>query len=146
MIDGVKISELSKFIDNRGAVLKYLRCDSSSFNSFGEAYFSIINAGITKGWKFHKLANQNFTVPFGKVKFILYDDREHSKTRGEFQEIILDNLENYKLLSVPSKIWYSFKCISKDFSILANITDILHDPDESINLDLSTKEIPYDWQ
>ena len=146
MIEGVIITNLPQHIDSRGAVFKYLSSNSSNFKLFGEAYFSKINKGVIKGWKLHKIANQNFTVPYGKVQIVLYDDREGSATRGNIEVFVLDDSENYKLLTLPNKIWYSFKSIANNFSILANISDTLHDPVESINQDLSSNEIPYDWE
>ena len=145
MIQGVKSTDLPQHVDSRGAVFKYLDSDSSNFKSFGEAYFSIINEGVIKGWKFHKHASQNLAVPYGEVKFILFDNRIDSLTKGTLQEIILNESDKYKLLSLPCNIWYSFRCESKNKAILANISNVLHDPDESITLPIITKEIPYDW-
>ena len=145
MIQGVKITDLPQHIDSRGAVFKYLDSDSSNFKSFGEAYFSIINEGVIKGWKFHKYASQNLAVPYGEVKFILFDNRIDSLTKGTFQELILNDSDKYNLLSLPCNIWYSFRCESKNIAILANISNVLHDPDESITLPIITTEIPYDW-
>lgn len=145
MIKGVKLTDLSQHFDSRGAVFKYLNSDSSNFKSFGEAYFSIINKGVIKGWKFHKHASQNLVVPYGEVKFILFDNRIGSVTKGIIQEIILNDSDKYKLLSLPCNVWYSFRCESKNKAILANISNVIHDPEESITLPIKTKEIPYEW-
>jgi len=145
MIEGVQLKNLPKYIDSRGAVFKYLNSDSSNFKSFGEAYFSIINEGVVKGWKFHKQASQNLVVPYGEVKIILFDNRIDSITKGTIQEIILNDSDKYKLLSLPCNVWYSFRCESNNKAILANISNMLYDPEESITLPITTKEIPYDW-
>lgn len=145
MIEGIKITKLLQHIDSRGAVFKYLKSDSSNFKSFGEAYFSIINEGVVKGWKFHKIANQNIVVPHGEVKFVIYDNRIDSITKGKIQEVILNDSDKYNLLSLPSNVWYSFRCESNNMAIIANISNILHDPEESVTLPIITKEIPYDW-
>jgi dTDP-4-dehydrorhamnose 3,5-epimerase len=145
MIEGVELTKLFQHFDSRGAVFKFLRSDSPTYKFFGESYFSIINEGVVKGWKFHKIAIQNFSVPFGKVKFVLYDNRIDSRTKGKIQEIIIDDCNEYFLLSLPANIWYSFKCESRSKAILANITNILHDPEESISLPINSNEIPYEW-
>lgn len=145
-IEGLTITPLKQIADERGAVFHFLKSDSSNFKEFGEAYFSKINEGIIKGWKFHKRAYQNFCVPFGTVKIVVFDDREGSTTQGSIEEVILDDFNNYFLLSMPPGLWYSFKCESKDFALLSNIINITHSPEESKNLLLETKEIPYDWK
>ena len=146
IIDGVILTPLKLISDERGAVLHFLRSDSSNFKRFGEAYFSLINHNVVKGWKKHKVINQNFCVPHGIIKIVIYDNRKDSVTKGIIQEIILDNNLNYKLLSMPPDLWYSFKGVGNDYSLLANIIDNPHTNEESENLPLFTKLIPYEWK
>lgn len=145
LIDGVKLTKLSQIIDNRGAVFHIMRNDSETFTKFGEAYISKVNSGITKGWKYHYKMIQNFTVIFGKMKVVLFDNRSESKTKGLINEFILDDLENYYRLTIPANIWYSFACLNTDFTLLLNISDIVHDSLESKNLELENEVIPYKW-
>ena len=139
------ITPLKQIGDERGAVFHFLKSDSISYKNFGEAYFSKINEGIVKGWKYHKIADQNFCVPFGAVKIVVFDNRPDSKTFGVVQEILLDDKENYQLLSMPACLWYSFKSLSDNYSILANIINITHSPEESLTLPIGTTKIPYEW-
>ncbi len=145
-ISGLTITPLRQIGDARGAVYHFMKSDSPTLRNFGEAYFSKINEGVVKGWKFHHEAYQNFCVPFGRVKIVVFDNREGSVSKGMVDEVFLDDTDNYALLSMPPGLWYSFKCESKNFSLLANIIDIQHDPAESKNLPLNTVEIPYDWK
>jgi dTDP-4-dehydrorhamnose 3,5-epimerase len=146
LIDGVFLTPLKCISDERGAVLHFLRSDSKYFKNFGEAYFSLINYGVVKGWKKHKIINQNFCVPHGQIKFVIYDNRHNSSTKGNIQEILLDNNSNYNLLTLPPNLWYSFRGIGQTYSLLANIIDVPHSKEESVTLPLNTKEIPYDWE
>ena len=145
-IQGLELTPLKRIYDERGAVLHYLRSDSPNFKFFGEAYFSIVNPSIVKGWKLHTKIHQNFCVPHGAVKFVIFDNRQDSPTNGTIKEIILDNQNNYFLLSMPHGLWYSFKCISLEHSILSNIIDLPHMPEEAKLLPLITNEIPYAWE
>ena len=139
------ITPLKQIGDERGAVFHFLKSDSPNYKNFGEAYFSKINGGVIKGWKYHKIADQNFCVPFGAVKIVVFDNRPDSSTCGLVQEILLDDKENYHLLSMPACLWYSFKCLSENYALLANITNVIHLKEESITLSLNAKEIPYKW-
>ena len=80
--DGVLLTELRQIIDDRGAVLHHFRCDDPEFTKFGESYFSEMVPGAVKAWKRHRQQTQNLTVPIGRVRFAIRDDREDSPTRG----------------------------------------------------------------
>ena len=144
MIDGVIITHLSQILDERGKVMHMLRCDSEVFQQFGEIYFSCVYPGAIKGWHIHKRMTLNYAVPHGNIKFVLYDDREGSPTRGELQEIFLGQ-DNYLLITVPPLVWNGFKGIGQEMAIVANCASIPHDPDEIERLDPFDKRIPYDW-
>tara|TARA_B100000427_G_scaffold316824_1_gene312267 strand:+ start:295 stop:762 length:468 start_codon:yes stop_codon:yes gene_type:complete len=145
LIQDVVITPLNQIFDNRGAVFHVMKNNSIGYNGFGEAYFSRINENVTKGWKYHKKMTQNFSIPYGKLKLVLFDDRDLSVTKGVINEIILDDSKNYKRVTIPKNIWYSFKCISKDYCLLLNISNLTHDPNECKILDLNNKFISYKW-
>ena len=52
---------------------------------------------------------------------------------------------DYMMVTIPPDIWYGFKGLSSDVSIIANLIDHPHDPEESESLDISDKTIPYNW-
>src|SRR5580698_6033562 len=108
MIDGVVVTPLKQISDERGKLMMMLRHDAPFFKSFGEIYFSCINPGAVKGWHIHKKMVLNYAVPQGNIKFVLYDDRPQSKTRGEVMEILLGG-DNYSLVTVPAMIWNGFQ-------------------------------------
>jgi dTDP-4-dehydrorhamnose 3,5-epimerase len=144
MIDGVIISPLKQIVDDRGKVMHMLRSDSPVFKQFGEIYFSCVNPGAIKAWHIHEKMILNYAVPYGNIKFVLYDDRKNSKTRGELQEMILGP-DNYCLVTVPPFVWNGFKGLGNEMSIVANCASIPHDPNEIKRMDPFDKSIPYKW-
>lgn len=144
MIKDVIITPLRQILDERGKVMHMLRCDAPFFRSFGEIYFSVVYPGVIKGWHIHKQMILNYAVPIGHIKFVLYDDRKDSPTRGEVQEIFMGP-DNYLLVTVPPMIWNGFKGIGHEPAIVANCASIPHDPDEIERLDPFDPSIPYDW-
>ena len=144
MIDGVIVTPLRQFMDERGKVMHMLRADSPHFLSFGEIYFSTVNRGAIKAWHLHRQMTLNYAVPFGAIKFVLFDDRPKSRTRGELQEVFLGT-DNYCLVTVPPMVWNGFKGIGSETSIVANCASIPHDPTEIERKDPFDCEIPYDW-
>lgn len=144
MIEGVKITPLRQILDERGKVMHMLRCDNPHFERFGEIYFSFVHQGVIKGWHLHKRMTLNYAVPVGKIKLVLYDDREGSLTRGEITEIFTGP-ENYQLITIPPLVWNGVKGIAEVTSIIANCATLPHDPEEIARLNPFDKRIPYDW-
>ena len=87
---------------------------------------------------------QHFAVPIGKIKLVIYDDRKDSATYRNIQEIQI-GVDNYKLVRSPPLVWYSFGAIGDDVALIANCTDLQHDPEESFTISLDDKQIPYTW-
>jgi len=145
MIEDVRIIPLKQIPDDRGKVMHMLRSDASWFDGFGEIYFSIVNPGAIKAWRLHKKMVLNYAVPMGKIRLVLYDDREGSKTRYQIQEVITGE-EEYCLIKIPAFIWTGFQGLAKTRSIVANCSTLPHDPDEIVRLDFRDEKIPYKWK
>lgn len=144
-IDGVTISALKQIEDARGAVLHMIRSDSPLFSRFGEIYFSVVNPEIVKAWKRHREMTQCFTVPAGRIRLVLFDDREGSPSNGKIEGIILGRPDRYFLVRIPPMVWYGFKGISEIPALVANCADLPHSPDESEQISSSDNHIPYSW-
>jgi dTDP-4-dehydrorhamnose 3,5-epimerase len=144
MIHGVEIVPLRQIPDERGKVMHMLRRTDPHFREFGEVYFSVVLPGAIKGWHLHRRMTINYAVPFGRIKLVLFDDRERSPTRGELQELFLGQ-DNYCLVSVPPLVWNGFKGYGTTEAIVCNCATIVHDPEEIERLDPFDRRIPYDW-
>ena len=144
MIHDVKITTLKIISDNRGKVMHMLRRDSSIFKNFGEIYFSTIYTNLIKGWHLHKEATLNYACVKGKVKLVLFDDRDSSPTKGKLYELILSP-ENYFLVTVPTNIWNGFKGLDKSDSIIANCLTLPHNEKEMVRKEPNDKKFNYNW-
>ena len=144
MIDGVKITPLKQFFDERGKVMHMLRSDSENFRDFGEIYFSCTYPNAIKAWHLHKEMTLNYAVISGQIKFVLFDDREKSPTKGVLQEIFISP-ENYYLVTVPPLIWNGFKSVGNTTAIVANCSTHPHSDGEIIRLPFDDSKIPYKW-
>ncbi|MDZ4812143.1 MAG: dTDP-4-dehydrorhamnose 3,5-epimerase family protein [Pseudomonadota bacterium] len=144
MIDGVVVTPLRQIPDERGKVMHMLRSDAPHFDRFGEIYFSAVHPGAIKAWHIHKLMTLNYAVVHGMIKFVLYDDREGSPTRGKLQELFIGE-SNYCLVTVPPLVWNGFKGYGEKAAIVANCTTHVHTPDEIERMSPFSDRIPYDW-
>lgn len=145
MIKDVLVTPLKQIADERGKVMHMLRSDAPHFKQFGEVYFSCVHPGIVKGWHIHAKMTLNYAVVYGQIKLVLFDDREDSSTKGEFNEFILGP-DNYQLVTVPPNVWNGFKGMGDVTAIVANCATIPHDPQEIKRLDPLSGKIPYDWE
>jgi len=145
LIDGLGIHALVQIPDLRGTVLHMIRNDSQDFHGFGECYFSEILPSAVKAWKFHLNQMQNLAVPVGRVRLVVFDDREGSGTRGQVQVLDLGRPDNYFRVTIPPQLWYGFSCISAQPALLVNFANIPHDPSESITSPIDEAKIPYHW-
>ena len=143
-IHDVTITPLKIIADDRGKVMHMLRSDSKIFKQFGEIYFSTIFYNKIKAWHLHKVTTLNYVCIKGKVKFVLFDNRNNSPTKGVTQEIIMSP-EKYFLVTIPNNIWNGFKGLDKEESIIANCLNFPHNEDEMVRIDPLDKSIGYDW-
>ena len=66
----ILVTPLKKIPTLGGDVMHALRASDNGFNGFGESYFSWIEEGAIKAWKFHKSMTLNLVVPLGEVRFV----------------------------------------------------------------------------
>ena len=141
-VKGLILTPLRKIYHPKGEIFHGIKRNDKGFFGFGEAYFSTIKGGQIKGWNKHKKMTSNLIVPIGEIIFVIYDDREKSITRSNFFKVTL-SLNNYYRLTVPPGLWIAFKGISKKTSLMLNVADMEHDPEEIERLDL--EKITYTW-
>jgi dTDP-4-dehydrorhamnose 3,5-epimerase len=144
VIDGVRVIPLKRIPDERGTVFHMLRRTDPHFIEFGEIYFSSVYKGVVKGWHRHREMTLNYVCIHGRIKLVLYDDREGSSSRGKFMELFLGP-DDYSLAVIPPGIWNGFKGMSAPLAIVANCCTHPHDPVRSERLDPFHNSIPYDW-
>ena len=141
-IGDVLLTPLQKIDHPKGSIFHALKASSPGYVGFGEVYFSEIQKNAIKGWKRHNKLALNIVVPVGEIKFVLYDDRIESLSRGVFCEISIGT-RNYSRLTIPAGIWVAFKGLS-DFNLLMNVISEEHDYNESDNKDFT--DFAYIWK
>ena len=141
-IDGVILTPLKQIYHPKGNVFHCIKHSDVGYVGFQEAYFSTIKHGVIKPWKKHLKMTLNIIVPVGEIKFVIYDDREKSLSKGRFMEVNLSQ-NDYQRLTIPSTLWMAFKGIGESTNLLLNIANLEHDPTEVERVDLDT--FIYNW-
>ena len=140
MIKDVLITPLTIIDVPGGNVLHAIKKTDDGYKGFGEAYFSQIKLNVIKAWKRHERMTLNIVVPIGKIRFVMFDDRDLANT--QLQELVISD-KNYCRLTIPPKIWVGFQGLSKDDSVILNVANIEHDSSESDQVVVDN--IEYDW-
>lgn len=143
-LSGLIITPLKKIETQGGDVLHAIKESDNGFFGFGEAYFSRIDSKVIKGWKRHRKMTMNLIVPIGRVRFVIYDNRDESKSIQKFHEVILDSEDKYNRLTVPPLLWVAFQGLCSSSSCILNVANIEHSSEEVDRKDLA--EIKYNWE
>ncbi len=146
LIDGVHARPARVLPDERGRLGEIFRADDPWFEKFGQVYFTTTYPGVVKAWHYHRLQTDHFYCLRGAVKLALFDAREHSKTRGEVNEIYLSE-HRPALVRVPTGVYHGWMCISDYEAMIVNVPTECYNyqqPDE-YRADPHENEIPYVW-
>ena len=136
-LNDILITPLARIMTAGGDVLHAMKQSEAGYAGFGEAYFSWVAAGAVKAWKRHTRMTMNVIVPVGQVKFVFCLDGADA---FRVEEIGVDR---YARITVPPGIWFGFQGLAAPQSLVLNIANIPHDPNEVERLALS--EIQYGW-
>ena len=132
MLEGVKVFEVEKNIDERGYFCEVLRKDWNKEilgdDEIVQANLSITYPGIVRAWHKHLRGQVDFFLVLrGALKICAYDDQNQ-----EINEIITSS-EKLQLVRIPGNYWHGFKNISDKTSVVVYFVNRLYDyknPDE----------------
>lgn len=136
-LDDILITPLPRIATVGGDVLHAMKQSDVGYADFGEAYFSWVTAGAVKAWKRHTRMTMNVVVPVGQVRFVFRLDGTDEFRVEDIGE------HRYARITVPPGIWFGFKGLTAPQSLVLNIANIPHDPNEVERLELS--DIKYGW-
>lgn len=133
MTAALLLTPLRRIPTPKGEVRHGVRASDAGFAGFGEAYFTEVSPGETKGWKRHSRMTMNLIVVAGTVRFIIYDGCQ------EVVEHVLsaEGRAPYARLTVPPGWWMAFQGLGSAHNLLMNLASHEHDPAEAENRDLN---------
>lgn len=138
-LEEILVTPLRRIATVGGDVMHAMRNDDAGYGGFGEAYFSWIVSGAVKAWKRHRRMTLNLVVPIGQVRFVFAI--AGGPMAGFRSEEI--GIQRYVRLTVPPGVWFGFQGRADGPSLVLNIADIGHDPDEAERR--AIEEISFNW-
>jgi dTDP-4-dehydrorhamnose 3,5-epimerase len=118
MIDGVKVQDSKKNLDERGYFAELIRDDWKDF--LGDDHLlglslSYSFPGIIRAWHKHLEGQNDYIVCLsGCMKICVFDDRKDSPTFGELDEIVLNGRERLQVARIVGSCWHGYKILSAE--------------------------------
>ena len=136
----ILVTPLQRINTSSGDVLHGMKRNDAGYTGFGEAYFSWVSVDAVKAWKLHTQMTMNVVVPVGKVRFVF-----HSANSDDVEEFRVEEIgeDHYARITVPPGIWFGFQGLYTPQSLVMNVANIYHDPNEVESMALS--DINYKW-
>jgi dTDP-4-dehydrorhamnose 3,5-epimerase len=130
LLDGVKILELNKNIDERGFFGEIFRKDWPFFDDqeIVQGNLSVSYPGIIRAWHRHKQGQvDHFLVLRGAIKICAYDEERQNLDQ------IISSGEKLQLVRIPGFYWHGFKNVGNNVATVIYFANRLYDykePDE----------------
>jgi len=156
-MEGIKVYELNRIIDERGSFTEILRSDWTELfgdEKIQQSNLSISYPGMIRAWHRHAKGQIDYYVVIkGTVKICVFDNDKNSKTFGNLTEIISSD-QKLQVVRVPGHYWHGIKTLGNETSMLVYFINNLYDyenPDEERSpwnnseiIDPQTK-LSFDW-
>lgn len=115
-------------------------------NPVDQVFQVSINPGEIEAWHIHARTTDRFFVSSGRVRIVLYDDRDGSATKGMINEFRLGT-ERPGIISVPPGIWHGMQNIGNSMAIVINLVDTayVYEAPDHWGLPSDTDQIPFQF-
>lgn len=145
---GVELERVAGHHDHRGSLLPFL---DSRHHFWREpviyGYSITVRPGRIKGWGMHRLQTDRYWVMSGRLRVVLYDDREDSATRGQFAQFHFTETSP-GLLRIPPGVWHADHNWGETDACVVNFPTRPYDPaaPDKYRIDPHAGVIPFDWR
>ena len=143
-IDGVIISELKTFPDDRGYVREMVRIENSPLSVVEQITATMSYEGVIKAFHYHKQQDDLWYCAKGMILAVMNDQREGSKTQGVTQTVPLGDFHNATLF-IPHGVVHGYKVLGAEPALVVYATNQPYNPDDEFRIEHDDSEIGYDW-
>jgi len=119
VIDGVKVKRLDVRADERGRLMEIFRVSETGARPL-QVYLTTAYEGVVKDkerFHMHKKQTDFFCCIKGKIKLVLVDIREKSRTKGEINEFEIGE-DNFCIVTIPKGVLHAFKSLEGEAFII----------------------------
>ncbi len=110
-IEGAGLKELTRHEDRRGFFEEIIRASDPFFHGFAQFSWCRREIGTITAWHFHPSQWDWWFVAHGRIRAVLHDLREGSRTRHRTFEIELGVGTPDRVLAIPSGVAHGYKVL-----------------------------------
>jgi dTDP-4-dehydrorhamnose 3,5-epimerase len=148
IIEGVVVRSAITHVDLRGQMCE-VNDVTWDINAFPIGWVSMysVRPGMAKGWVVHRKQDDRNFLARGRVKWVLYDDREDSPTYKAVSEVYASEF-NRALMIIPHGVFHAVQNIGDEEALLIDMPSVAydhHNPDK-YRLPLQNDIIPYRFE
>jgi dTDP-4-dehydrorhamnose 3,5-epimerase len=147
-IDGVVVRPLSTLADERGEICELYRPSWGVHpDPLVHAYLTSVRPGFVKGWVMHERQDDRIACLFGRMRWVLFDGREESRSAGVVMALTITE-RNRALLTIPAGVWHAVENAGESDAAFVNLPTRPYDhadPDK-YRLPLDTDAIPFRFE
>ncbi len=149
LIEGVRVSAVSLWADDRGYFLEVARMGRGAAAEFPPESTQVSAAlsypGAIKAFHFHRRQTDFWTVVKGMFQVALVDLRPDSPTFGRKNTLYAGVLRPWQIL-IPPGVGHGYKVIGAEPALLVYLTDRFYDPGDEGRIAYNDPGIAYDWE
>ncbi len=147
VIDGVILRRLAPQEDERGELCEVF---NPAWNVHPAplvyVYQATVRPGHVKGWVVHRQQDDRLFISFGRVRIVLFDDRQESPTH-RLLNIFTISERNRALIVIPQGVFHAVQNVGETEAVFINMPTRPYnhaDPDKH-RLPLKNDLIPFDF-
>jgi dTDP-4-dehydrorhamnose 3,5-epimerase len=149
LIDGVRLSPVAVWPDDRGYFLEVIRIQQGLAAHFAPETTQVSAAlsypGTIKAFHFHKHQTDLWVPAAGMLQIVLVDLRPESRTFGLRNTVYAGTLRPWQAL-VPPGVGHGYKVIGEAAALLVYVTNRTYNPDDEGRIPYNDPSIQYDWE
>jgi len=149
LIEGVRVSPVAVWPDDRGYFLEVARLGNNLISAFPAQTTQISAAlsypGTIKAFHFHKHQTDCWMPVQGMFQVALVDLRPGSPTYGLRNTLYVGALRPWQIL-IPPGVGHGYKVVGTEPAMLVYLTDRFYDPQDEGRISYNDPHIHYDWE
>lgn len=144
MINGVTVTPLKTFPDDRGYFREIARTAENPLKPFAQLSATLSYPSIIKAFHYHTKQDDLWYVASGNIQAVLYDRREDSPTYQETQVVPMGD-HNPVTLFIPHGVVHGYKVVGHQPALVVYATSHEYDPKDELRIAHNDPEINFDW-
>lgn len=144
MIDGVVVTPLKTYPDDRGYFREISRLKDSGLKEIAQISATMSYPGIIKAFHYHNQQDDLWYCASGMIQAVLFDRREDSPTCKETQVVPMGDL-NPVTLFIPHGVVHGYKVLGPKLALVIYTTNNVYDPADELRMPHDDAEIGFDW-